>query len=216
MSTSDMWRINAMTLILLMFLNLGLFSLNNRVAWLVLGLLLLVGALYLSFRQGMAFGHEACALLETVNKAQDPDSPAYGQVDAKVAKRAWSVGHGLRAALTFALPAYIIGCLYIGATLLKVDALVMPLRFISWLVAAPYWPCVLAWTHTFDRLTGTVAAVLMISPFVLPGVTFAGYMQGPKLWAKSEKAMAEGKRRAKAKSRVTRKKRVPRAQKPEI
>ena len=120
------------------------------------------------------------------------------------------------AALMFALPAYVIGCLYIAATLLKIDVLVMPLRFISWLVAAPYWPCVLAWTHTFDRLTGTVAAVLMISPFVLPGVTFAGYMQGPKLWAKSEKAMAEGRRRAKAKSRVARKKRTPRAQKPEI
>lgn len=216
MSTSDLWRINTTTLVLLVFLNLGLFTLNNRVAWLVLGLILLIGSLYLSFRQGMAYGHEACALLETVKKTQDPESPAYGQVDAKVAKRAWSVGHGLRAALSFALPAYVIGCLYIATSLLEVDSVALPLRFVSWILAAPYWPCVLAWTHTFDRLTGWVVAVLMISPFVLPGVTFAGYMQGPKLWAKSEKAMAEGKRRAKAKSRVVRKKRTPRAQKPEI
>ena len=216
MSVSDMWRINSITMIMLILLNLGLFSLNNRLAWLVLGLLLLIGALYLTFRQGMGFGHEACALLETVRRAQDPESPAYGQVDAKVARRAWSVGQGVRAALSFALPAYLIGCAYIACSLLNVEKLVMPLRFVSWVLAAPYWPCVLAWTQTFDRLTGWVAAVLMISPFILPGVTFAGYMQGPKLWAKSEKAMAEGKRRAKAKSRVVRKKRAPRVQKPEI
>ena len=61
-----------------------------------------------------------------------------------------------------------------------------------------------------------VAAVLMISPFVLPLCTFAGYMQGPKLWAKSEEAMAQGRRRARAKSRVAQKKRAPRVRKPEI
>ena len=216
MSVSDMWKANLATLVLLIFLNLGLFMLQNRLAWLVLGLLLLAGALYISFRQGMAFGHEACGLLETVRRAEDPESPAHGQLDEKVIRRAWSVRTGVRAVLVCALPAYLIGCAYIICSLLNVEALVMPLRLISWILAAPYWPCVLAWTYTFDRLTGTVAAVLMISPFILPAAGFAGYMQGPKLWAKSEKAMAEGKRRAKAKSRVVRKKRVPRAQKPEI
>lgn len=211
-----MWKSNVATLVLLIFLNLGLFMLQNRVAWMVLGLILLLGGLYLSYRQGMAFGHEACALLQSVKKAQDPSSPTHGQLDEKVVKRAWSVGHGLRAVLAFALPAYVIGCAYIIFTLLKVDSVALPLRLVSWVLAAPYWPCVLAWTETFDRLTPTVAAVLMISPFILPLCTFAGYMQGPKLWAKSEKAMAEGKRRAKAKSRVVRKKRVPRSQRPEI
>ena len=216
MSVSDMWKANLATLVLLIFLNLGLFMLQNRLAWLVLGLLLLAGALYISFRQGMAFGHEACGLLETVRRAEDPESPAHGQLDEKVIKRAFSVGNGVRAMLAFALPGYVIGCAYIAFSLAGVDRVALPLRLVSWLQAAPYWPCVLAWTQTFDRLTPTVAAVLMISPFILPGVTLAGYLQGPKLWAKSEKAMAEGRRRARAKSRVARKKRVPRSQRPEI
>ena len=126
------------------------------------------------------------------------------------------VNRGVKAVLATALVPYLIGCAYIVLSLLKVDNLAVPMRLVSWVVASPYWPCILPWTHTFDRLTGAVAAVLMISPFVMPLVTFAGYMQGPKLWAKSEKAMAEGKRRAKAKSRVVRKKRVPRSQRPEI
>ncbi len=216
MSVSDMWRTNIATLVLMIFVNLGLFALQNRLAWMVLGLLLLAGSLYLCFRQGMGYGHEACGLLQTVKKAQDPASPTHGQIDEKVAKRAWSVGHGLRAALSFALPAYVIGCAYIICSLAGFEPLVLPLRLISWILAAPFWPCVLGWTETFDRLTPSVVAVLMISPFVLPMTTFAGYMQGPRLWAKSEKAMAEGKRRAKAKSRVVRQKRVPRSQKPEI
>ncbi len=216
MSISDMWRTNVATLVLMIFVNLGLFSLQNQTAWMVLGLLLLAGSLYLAFRQGMGFGHEACGLLQTVKKAQDPASPTHGQIDEKVAKRAWSVGNGIRAVLSFALPAYVIGCAYIICTLAGFDALALPLRLISWVLAAPYWPCVLPWTQTFDRLTPAVVAVLMISPFVLPLATFAGYMQGPRLWAKSEKAMAEGKRRAKAKSRVVRKKRTPRSQRPEI
>ena len=215
MSISDMWKANTATLVLLIFINLALFTLGTT-PWLVLGLLLLAGALYLSFRQGMAFGHEACMLLDNVKRAEDPASPAHGQLDQGVIKRAWRVGNGLRAALTFALPPYIVGCAYIVSTLLHFEPLELPLRLVSWLLAMPYWPCVLAWSQTFDRLTPTVAAVLLISPFIMPLCTFAGYMQGPKLWAKSEKAMAEGKRRAKAKSRVNRKKRTPRAQRPEI
>ena len=211
MSVFEMWRTNTGTLIMLMFLNLGLFSLNNPMAWTILGLILLLGGLYLSYRQGMAYGHEACALRASVQSAEDPDSPAHGQVDASVIRRAWSVSTGIKALLVFALPPYLAGCLYIASTLLGFKPLILPMRLISWLLAMPYWPCVLPWSQVFDRLTGTVAAVLMISPFILPLAAFAGYMQGPKLWAKSEKAMAEGKRRAKAKSRVQRKKRASRA-----
>lgn len=204
-----MWKTNVVTLVMLIFLNMGLFALNNMLAWTILGLVLLAGALFLSFRQGMTYGHEACRLRATLGAAT-------GSVEAKVAKSAWSVHTGVKAVLAVALPTYVVGCAYIVCSLLKVEPLVMPLRLISWVLAAPYWPCMLPFSQTFDRLTGWVAAVLMISPFIMPLCTFAGYLQGPKLWAKSEKAMAEGKRRAKAKSRVVRKKRVPRSERPEI
>ena len=213
MSISDMWKTNVVTLVMLIFLNLGLFSLNNTLAWTILGLILLAGSMFLCFRQGMAYGHEACRLRSTLgNAAKSADA----SVEAKVEKSAFSVSRGIKAVLSVALPAYVVGCAYIVCTLLKVEQLEMPLRLASWVLAAPFSPCMLPFSQTFDRLTGWVAAVLMISPFILPLSTFAGYMQGPKLWAKSEKAMAEGRRRAKAKSRVTRKKRVPRAERPEI
>ena len=216
MSTMDMWKICFFTTMLLVFLNLGLFALNNTLAWTILGLIFLLGALYLSYRQGMGFGHEACRLLSTIRSTEASAGSAHSPVDEKVARRAWSVNRGLKAVLATALAPYLIGCAYIVLSLLKVESLAVPMRLVSWVVASPYWPVILPWTHTFDRLTGAVAAVLMISPFVMPLCVFAGYMQGPKLWARSEKAMAEGRRRAKAKSRVVRKKRVPRSQKPEI
>ncbi|MBQ3270765.1 MAG: hypothetical protein IJH09_12700 [Clostridia bacterium] len=215
MSVSDMWKANATTLFLLILLNLALFALGNT-PWMALGLLALAGAMFFSYRQGMEFGHSACGILRTVESAQSPDSPAHGQLDDKVVRRAWSVGQGLRGVLAAALVPYAVGCLYIACSLLKIEPLIIPTRLVSWLLATPFWPVVLHWYNTFDRLTGTVAAVLMISPFVLPLCTFAGYMQGPKLWQKSEKAMAEGRRRAKAKSRVNRRKPKPRVQKPEI
>ena len=204
-----------MTTFLLILINLGLFTLN-RLAWTVLGLLCLGGALFLAFRQGMAYGHEASGILKTVEKARDPQSPTHGQLDKKLIGRAWSVTTGIRAVLACALLPYVVGAAYIACSLLNVEKLVMPLRLASWILAAPFWPVVLPWYNTFDRLTGVVAAVLMISPFLLPLSTFAGYMQGPRLWERSEKAMAEGRRGAKAKSRVVRKKTVPRSQRPEI
>ena len=215
MSVGDMWKTNAAATLLLIVVNLALFSLGTT-PWTALGLICLAVTMFYCFRQGMNYGHRACGIAQTVEHSRDPDSPTYGQVDRKVAARAWSVSRGVRGVLASALIPYLIGCLYIVLSLLKVDSLAMPLRLASWVVAVPFWPLVLPWYQTFDRLTGVVAAVLMISPFVLPLCTFAGYMQGPRLWAKSEKAMAEGRRRARAKSRVVRKKPVPRSQKPEI
>ena len=215
MSIADMWKSNLAVHLLLIVLNLALFSLGNT-PWMVLGLICLALAMYYSYRQGMNFGHRACGIRETVERSMDPDSPSHGQLDDKVAAQAWSVSRGVRAALACALAPYLIGCLYIIFSLLGMEQVALPMRLVSWVVALPFWPVVLPWYRTFDRLTGVVAAVLMISPFLLPACCFAGYMQGPKLWAKSEKAMAEGRRRAKAKSRVNRKKAVPRAQKPEI
>jgi len=215
MSITDMWKSNAVTLILLIVLNLALFTLGNT-PWTVLGLICLAGGMFLSYRQGMGFCHEACGILQMVEKARDPESPSYGQVDEKVTRRAWSASTGVKGVLASALVPYVVGCLYIVLSLLKVHPADAVMRLVSWVVALPFWPAMLPFSQTFDRLTAPVAAVLMISPFVLPLCTFAGYMQGPKLWAKSEKAMAEGRRRAKAKSRVGRKKSVPRSQRPEI
>lgn len=215
MSIKDMWKSNAITLILLIVLNLALFTLGNT-PWTVLGLICLAGGMFLSYRQGMGFGHEACGISQMVEKARDPQSPSYGQVDEKVQKRAWSVSTGVRGVLASALVPYVVGCLYIVLSLLKVHPADAVMRLVSWVLALPFWPAMLPFSQTFDRLTAPVAAVLMISPFVLPLCTFAGYLRGPKLWAKSEKAMAEGRRRAKAKSRVGRKKTVPRSQRPEI
>jgi len=210
-----MWKSNAVTLILLIVLNLALFTLGNT-PWTVLGLICLAGGMFLSYRQGMGFGHEACGILQMVEKARDPESPSYGQVDEKVTRRAWSASTGVKGVLASALVPYVVGCLYIVLSLLKVHPADAVMRLVSWVLALPFWPAMLPFSQTFDRLTAPVAAVLMISPFVLPLCTFAGYLRGPKLWAKSEKAMAEGRRRAKAKSRVGRKKTVPRSQRPEI
>ncbi len=215
MTIGEMWRANAGTLLLLILINLALFALGT-IPWLVLGLLFLAGGMFFSFRRGMGFGHEACGILSTVRRAEDPQSPTHGQLDAKVIRRAWNRATGVRGMLVSALVPYVAGCLYIAVTLLKIGPLILPTRVISWVLALPFWPAVILWNETFDHLTPSIAAVLMISPFVLPLCAFAGYLQGPKLWAKSEKAMAEGKRRAKAKSRVVRKKPVPRSQRPEI
>ena len=215
MTIGEMWRANAVSLLLLIVINLALFALGMT-PWMVLGLICLAGGLFLSFRRGMGFGHEACAILSTVWRAEDPQSPTHGQLDPKIIRRAWSRSTGIRGMLASALIPYVAGCAYIAAMLLGIQPLILPMRLLSWVLALPFWPTVILWNETFDRLTPTIIAVLMISPFVLPLCAFAGYLQGPKLWAKSEKAMAEGKRRAKAKSRVVRKKRIPRSQRPEI
>ena len=61
-----------------------------------------------------------------------------------------------------------------------------------------------------------IILVLMVGPFVIPTCQFLGYLQGPKMWEKTEQAMAEGKRRAKARSRIARKKKLPKSMRPEI
>ena len=215
MNAKDMLKATATTLLLLIVLNLALFSLGTT-PWTVLGLVCLALSMFYMYHVGAGFGRQACSILETVRRARDPQSPSYGQVDAAVEGRAWSVSRGVKGVLASALAPYVAGCLYIALSLMKVHPADMVMRLVSWVLALPFWPAMLPFSQTFDRLTAPVAAVLMISPFVLPLCCFAGYMQGPRLWAKSEKAMAEGRRRAKAKSRVGGKKRAPKAQRPEI
>ena len=214
MSVWEMWRGHAITLFILIVVDLALMSLGGA-AWIVLGLLVLLAAMYLSFRRGMAFGHEACGILATVNRAEDPESPAHGQLDAKVVRRAYSRWRGLKGTLLSALVPYVASCAYMISALLGWKGLLVPARATSLILALPYWPALSHWYASFEKLTPAIAAMLMISPFVLPLCCYAGYLQGPKLWARSEAAMAEGRRRARAKSRVVRN-RPPKPQKPEI
>ena len=214
MSVKDMWKVNATTLVLLVFVNLMVFSLGNT-AWIVLGLVLLASGMFLSFRQGMGLGHEACAIAETARRANDPSSSAYGQLDKDVLKRTWSVERGIKGMMVSVLIPYVINVVYIICMLLDLEPMKLPTRLVAWVITLPFWPIIVHWYEAFDVLTPAIVAVLMISPFLLPACTFAGYMQGPKLWEKSEKAMAQGRRRARAKSRVAQKKK-PRVQKPEI
>ena len=98
MTIGEMWRANAVSLLLLIVINLALFALGMT-PWMVLGLICLAGGLFLSFRRGMGFGHEACAILSTVWRAEDPQSPTHGQLDPKIIRRAWSRSTGIRGML---------------------------------------------------------------------------------------------------------------------
>lgn len=214
MGVKGIWKTNIITLCLLIFLNLFAFSFGTT-AWTIIGLLLLVGAMYLSFRQGMAIGREACSILKTVNHAMDSDSAQHALLDKNYISQTWSVARGVKSIFASALIPYVAGCVYIICTLLEIEPMILPSRVIAWVLALPYWPIITHWYQEFTRLEPAIVAILMVSPFVLPLCTFAGYLQGPKLWKKTEEAMAQGKRRAKAKSRIVKKKQ-PKVQKPEI
>ena len=214
MSVKEMWKANALRLLLMILLNLALCSVG-RLAWTVLGLLVMLAGMYLSFRQGMSCGHEACGILDSVRRVQQTNDSAGSQLDARVLAKTWSRDRGLRGVLASALLPYVVGCLYIVAELLSIRPLVVPARVAALILALPFWPVLLTWYEVFDRLRPATAALLMVSPFVLPLAFYAGYMQGPRLWKRSEQAMAQGLRRAKAKSRIV-KKRLPKQQKPEI
>ena len=115
-----------------------------------------------------------------------------------------------------ALFAYAVNAVYIILSLLDVSEMaVMISRVASWVVTMPYWPVIAMFHETYVALTPDIVIVLMASPFLLPLCHYFGYLCGPKLWQNTEKAMADGRRRAKARSRIVKKK-APRIQKPEI
>lgn len=214
MSIMEMWKSSVLRTAVLIVLNLAMMS-AGRLAWVVLGLILLLGGIYLAYRQGTYFGHEACALLDNVRRVESNSEHPGQQFDKKVLSRTWSKGRGIAGVLASALVPYLASCIYLAAAILNIRPLEMPSRLVALVLAMPFWPVLAYWFESFDQLHPAIVAVLMLSPFVLPLSIFAGYMQGPRLWARSEKAMAQGLRRAKAKSRVA-KKRPPKAAKPEI
>ena len=231
MTVGGIWRSNALIMVLLVIINFMFISMPP-VLWMALGILILCGAIYLSFRQGGAMGHEACGVSKMIERATNAQSPTHGQMDARTYKQAYSVSTGIKGLFASALIPYVINAAYLAVMLIYINkpevfgaesavsadaipAVVFVTRFLSWLVTLPFWPLLSHWHPSYNVVTADVIALMMLSPFVLPTASFLGYLQGPKLWEKTEKAMAQGKRRAKAKSRVI-KKRQPRVQKPEI
>lgn len=214
MSIMEMWKSNALRTAVLVVLNMALISLGT-LPWVVLGLLLLLIGMFLAYRQGTYFGHEACALLDNVRRVEANSDHPGEQFDKKVLSRTWSVGRGIAGVLAAALIPYLAGCVYLAAVMLDISAVQMPARLVALVLAMPFLPILASWFDSFVEIHPAIVTLLLVSPFVLPLSIFAGYMQGPRLWARSEKAMAEGRRRARAKSRVA-KKRPPKVAKPEI
>ncbi len=97
------------------------------------------------------------------------------------------------------------------------DKVVFGLRVTTTVLAIPYWSAVAIWQSQYVLLTALGVVLLVVYPFVWPFMMYLGYLQGPKLWVHTEEAMAKGRRRAKARSRIFRKNnRGPREQKPLI
>lgn len=213
MKISDMWKSSFALKVMLIIISLMISSFGD-VIWRPLGILLLLGCCYIAYVQGKGQGHAACSVSKSVaHVMEDPEKRA--KIDKSLLAQAWSIETGLKGMFAGALTGYVINCIYIVVMLAKVEALIMPMRLASFAVTAPYWPLVSTWYDSYQTLGTGIVAVLMVGPFILPLCQFAGYRCGPKLWAKTEEAMAKGKRRARARSRIVRKNRS-RVDKPEI
>ncbi len=206
-----MWRSTLGTKVLLVVIGFMAFSIGITGVWVGFGLALLLGSCVLVFRLGQNAGHEACAVSKSVADI------GVEQADKKMLSQMWSKANGIRSIFAGAAVSYIINSIYIILTITSAsEAAQVISRVISWVITVPYWPIIAIWHETYQFLTTDIILVLMLSPFLLPLVQFFGYMQGPKLWKKTEKAMAEGRRRAKARSRIVRKNKLPRSMRPEI
>jgi len=191
-----------------------IFTFDVQALWIIIGVLLLLGSCFMAFRQGGAMGHEACSVTKSIEHAGDA---ARSQFEPVMFKRVWSKSNGVKSLFAGGLVAYVFSAAYILCTLVAPESMATFItRLVSWLLCIPYWPIVAYWHETYTVLTPDVVVVLMAGPFLLPFFQYLGYLQGPKLWAKTEKAMADGKRRAKARSRIIKKNKKPRVRGPEI
>ena len=214
MGVKGMWAQNATALTVLIMINMAV-SMTGEVVWIVVAALSLLVAMYLCFRQGMGIGHKACGVSSTIEGARRAGEDVYAQLDEAYLSQAWSTQTGVRGLLISALIPYAVGGIYIILALLKLDVPATVARVAAWILSVPYWPFIMHWHESFVELTPMIGAMLLITPFVLPLCTFLGYLQGAKLWARTEEAMKQGRRRAKANARVG-KKWVPQPKKPEI
>ena len=219
MGAKGMWSVNASALAMLIMVNLAL-SLAGEALWMALGILVLALTLFFCYRQGARLGHGACGISTTVESARRAGDRVYAQLDEKYLAQAWSPATGIRGLLLSALIPYVAGSIYIILTLFRqsnpaLENAVLLARVAAWSLSLPYWPIIMHWHTDFVTLTPAISAMLLISPFVMPLCTYIGYLQGPRLWQRSEDAMKQGRRRAKARARVG-KKLAPKIQKPEI
>lgn len=211
MSVFEMWRSTLAIKILLVVIGFMVFSFGITGLWVGIGIALLLAGALMVFRQGQSAGHEACAASKSV-AAIGAD-----KADKKMLSQMWSVSNGVRSIFAGAAVSYTINAIYIILSVVHAPEIATFVsRLVSWVITMPYWPIIAAWHETYEFLTTDVILVLMISPFILPLVQFAGYMQGPKLWKKTEQAMVDGRRRAKARSRIVKKNKLPRSMRPEI
>ncbi len=203
MSTGEMFKNVLVLKAMLIFVALTIFSFGNMTVYAIVGILLALVGCFLAFRQGAAMGHESCSVTASLERIAKTDAKR----DPRMEKQAYSVSNAVKSIFAGGIISYTINVVYIILMLLDVDPNVLVIsRLASFLMITPYWPFVSMFHPTFNVLTWDIVAVLMLSPFLLPACQFAGYVQGPKLWANTEKAMAEGKRRAKARSRIGKKK----------
>ena len=96
------------------------------------------------------------------------------------------------------------------------DSIVFALRVITCILGLPFWSAVAMLQSQYVLLTPLSVCVLLIYPFIWPFCMYLGYLRGPGLWKATEEAMAKGKRRAKARSRIVKKNKAPKEQKPMI
>lgn len=215
MTTGAMIKNAILMKILVIFLTFTVFSFGNMTVFAIVGVLVLLGCCFLTFRQGAAMGHEACSISHSLKHiAASGDKAA----DPKMIRQAYNPSGAVKAFFAGALPDYLVNVAYIIMMLLSVEetALIVG-RLLSFIVVIPYWPIVSTWHPVYDVLTWDIVVLLMAGPFLLPACQLLGYRQGPAMWARTEKAMADGKRRAKARSRIHhRKKNAPKGQRPEI
>lgn len=204
MTIKDMFKNTLVLKAMLIFITFSVFSFGNMTVYLLVGLLVMLLGCFLALKQGAAMGHEACSVASSLRRIAESGDKT-DVVDPKMYKQAYSTANGVKAVFAGALIGYLINTVYIIVMLAGVDsgALVIS-RLASFIISIPYWPIVSYWHPVFDVLTWDIVALLMLSPFLLPVCQFIGYTQGPALWAKTEKAMADGKRRAKARSRIGR------------
>lgn len=201
-----MWSANAGVLTVLILMNLAL-SATGPALWTAVDAALVLAAMVVSYRQGMTLGHKACGVSNTVRSALEAGDRVYAQLDRAYLAQSWRPATGFRGMLASALLPYAAGGVYIILSLLNAQsgvsqtALILS-RTIAWLLSLPYWPFIMHGHSDFVALTPDIAAMLMVTPFVLPLCQFLGYMQGPRLWQRTEDAMKQGLRRAKARSRV--------------
>jgi stage II sporulation protein P len=169
-----------------------------------------------SYRQDYA---PYALLLEIGSVGNSLDEAKRAAVDPKLFKQTFSKSRALCGVLAGGLIGYAINCAYIIISLTGVQETPLYIaRIASFVVSLPFWSLLSLWREAFIAITPDVAVALMAGPFLIPLAMALGYLRGPKLWAHTEEAMAAGRRRAKARSRIgaNNRKRTPRRKQPEI